>query len=276
MKKISTLILISCGIMFFAPRAKGQDTSRVRHPKQVITDEDSEDDAPQPAQKKKRAAAKMHDAPVCLGIAGGLNDATLIIGGNGSGAKYGPVLGGVMDIHLVGVLHLETGLYYAMTGGSNIYYQDAYTGQFVSGYYVWTVHTLEVPLTFEFKFGKPGHARFCLGLGGYVGYNIAGSLSPGDINGGTLKIGSDGSDDLKALDLGVAIDIGLQLKSGLFFRIRGQGGISDLEPKQEELGTYVGTIRTSCTRFEVGYLFNNGKKSKSRHGADDRYLEPKM
>ncbi len=259
MKKALTLSLITICLAGAMPKAFCQNTKKQRQNKEVaVEDADNEDDTVQVASGKHRGYAKGKEAPIMFGVHGGLNDATLIFGGTASGAKYGILLGGIMDVHVGGIVHLETGLLYAMTGGSNIVYVNTYNGQAVSGDYTWGVNTIELPATFEFKFGKPGRNHFFLGLGAYVALNVNGSISPNDVNGGTLKIGSSQTDDLKALDIGIGFDIGYQFKTGLFLRVRGQGGLNDLRAQSE--GLYVGTIRTSSSVFEVGYLF--GKVAK--------------
>jgi len=159
--------------------------------------------------------------------------------------------------------HLETGLLYQMTGGSGIVLGNGEITTF-------NVNTGELPVTFELKFGRPDRNHFCLGFGGYAAYNVSGSISPGHVNGGTLKIGSDMGDQIKAFDAGVSLDMSYQLRCGVFFRIRGQGGLSNLQPN-----TGYAAIRTQTGSLEIGYLIPGKAKHARRRNTDDD-IEMKM
>jgi hypothetical protein len=263
MRKTITIAALAVVSILYAPHVIGQDTSKVR--KEISPETDDEDDVPQAAAHKKKTAVVGTEAPVAGGLLVGLNQASLIIGGGTSAAVNGIVIGGIFDFHLVGVLHLETGLLYAMTGGSGLILNSGTTATF-------NVNTVELPVTFEFKFGNPGRNHFCLGLGGYVAYNVSGTVNATDGSSGTLAIGSDITDQLKSFDAGIGLDIAYQLKGGLFFRIRGQGGISNLQP-------YTGfgseTIRTQSASLEIGYLFSAKPKHTAKRNTDDD-VEMKM
>jgi hypothetical protein len=170
--------------------------------------------------------------------------------------------GGILDFHLVGVLHLETGLFYAVTGGTGI---ELYNGEAVT----FTVNTVELPLTLTFKFGKPGRNHFCLGIGSYAAYNVSGFVTPDDLT-RKFSIGSSNTDFIKAFDAGIGLDVGYQLKNGLFFRLRGQGGLSNLQPAIDGV-----SIRTQSTSLIIGYLFGAKAKHYARRVTNDD-IEMKM
>jgi len=260
MRKTITVFLLAISSIFYAPQIFGQDTSKV---KTSNHDTDDEDDAPQAPVHKKKEVVKGQDAPVSGGFLVGWNEASLVIGSNKSPAVNGVVIGGILDFHLVGVLHLETGLLYAMTGGSGIILVGGEIATL-------NINTVEIPVTFELKFGKPGRNHFCIGLGGYAAYNVSGSISPGDVNGGTLKIGSGYGDQIEAFDAGISLNIAYQLKNGLFFRIRGQGGLSNLQPNAG-----YDAINTESGSLEIGYLFGEKTKHTKRRNANDD-VEMKM
>jgi len=241
---------------FLAPHAYAQDTTKVRNEPGA----DDEDAAPVAAHKQKKTVSKIEEAPVAFGLIGGLNQAEFVIGGTASGAVNGILVGGIMDVHVGGVVHLETGLHYAMTGSQLTYYLEPTT---------WKINTIELPAIWQFKFGKPGMGHFFFGLGGYAALNVSGT----DANGGTLVFGTGSNANLKAFDAGILFDIGYQLKDGLLFRIKGQGGLPNLNPQSESA-----TIRTSAGSIEVGYLFGQPKK-KHHHivrSSADSDVEMKM
>jgi hypothetical protein len=195
-----------------------------------------------------------------------LNQAALIVGGNGSGGVNGILFGGMLDVRLGGVAHFETGLHYVMTGGSGLYLTSGVTA-------TWRVNTIELPVIFQFKFGRPGRNHFYIGAGGYAAYNVSGTSSASGYSSASMDIGSDNKAVLKTFDAGIIFDIGYQLKYGLFFRLKGQGGLTDLQPQ-----TGLATIRSSASSLEIGYLFGAPRKAH-RHGVrrdGNRDIEMKM
>lgn len=261
MRKIITISLLAVASICYTTHALGQDTSKAKQQKEINADAEDED-AVAPTEKLANKKMKPGSPVVTAGFMGGLNQASFVIDGTTSSPLNGVLAGGSIDFHLAGVLHIETGLFYAMTGGTGI---ELYNGQTVK----FTVNTVELPVTVTFKFGKPGRNHFCLGIGAYTAYNISGFVTPDDVT-RKFTIGSDNNDFIKALDAGVGLDVGYQLKNGLFVKLRGQGGLSNLQPAAEGV-----TIRTQSTSVSIGYLFGN-KRHPHHHTRNNDDLEMKM
>jgi hypothetical protein len=270
MKKIiSASTIIVCSILFFTPYSYGQNSKRAA--REINTDNnqgDDETEVPSENIRPKKSHTYHHTGnPIVIGIAGGLNFSDLVYGnGDGYGLRTGGTLGVLLDAHIGGRFYFQPGLFYASTGGSG-FIHDGHTYNNDKVY----LNTLDVPLSLVYKFGHSS-THFYLGLTAFVGYNFSGTYS--DASGsGSLKIGSSSTNDIKAVDIGAGINLGVELKSGLFFNLKDREGLSDLTP--DGLGTST-PIRSSSGSLTIGYFFGRQGAHRRVRGRDDRYLERKM
>jgi hypothetical protein len=161
--------------------------------------------------------------------------------------KYGIGAGGIIDYDFDDHIYIEPGLFYEMTGakisenGANVTYN---------------INTLEIPINAEYKFGKQKNGSYYFfGIGIYAADNISGKLSDGQSR--TLDIGSAANDDIKAIDIGAGLNIGIVAKNHYLFRMHSQVGILNLSPASNSDNS----IKTYAFGITIGY-FVCGKKPK--------------
>jgi len=126
----------------------------------------------------------------------------------------------------------------------------------------------------QLKFGAPREECFFVGIGGYAAYNLSGTVTPASA--GTFSIGSDPTDNLKALDIGLVANIGYQLENGIFFRARSQYGFTNLQPQVADptvVLSYTPSIYTRAYSLEIGYFFGHKAKHIRHISKDDGYQD---
>jgi len=176
----------------------------------------------------------------------GVNLANMSITNTTTSMKAGLAVGGVVDFGFTKNLYLQPGLFYLMNGCS-------FTGGSMS------VNTIEIPVNVEYKLGDEGSNRFFFGAGPYLGYNVGGTIKNGGQS-ASLKIGSakadlnSSGDDIKALDLGIGVNIGYLLANGFYVRAHYQAGLTNLDPSGGS-----SSIKTSAIGITVGYYFGAKK-----------------
>jgi hypothetical protein len=261
-KTASKLGIILCLFLFQIPYSYCQDNSKDK-PKKETNKEDQNDDenAPEedqvPAKKTKNMPTR-----VTLALEGGADLTALNIGGSLTNIAVGGTIGGYADIRMCGQFYVQPGLFYLMNGGADVILYNEFSGHPLD------INMIEVPVTVAYKTGRPGYwPRFTVGVGAYFGYN-----AEADINGLRLLIGNSSSDDIKATDIGVCANIGLELRNGIFFRIKSQRGLSNLRSDPTLTSIYSGS-----DAITIGYLFNK----KARHhrvvrSGNDQYIERRM
>ena len=126
-----------------------------------------------------------------------------------------------------------------------------------------SVNTIEIPLNFTYKTGKPGENRVFFGLGPYIGANLSAKVKFDDGSGTqTLNIGSDKStDDIKRFDVGIGLCVGDQLSNGFFVSAHYQAGFTNLYTITDGGAS----LRNYNMGLTVGYFFPDGKRSRSMH-----------
>lgn len=176
--------------------------------------------------------------------------------------KIGGRIGGIVDFGLSDNISLQPGIFYVMNG-----YKTSVLGIDVSA----SVNTIEVPINVEYKFGTPGGNRFFVGIGPYVGMNIGGTIKvSGSFLGvsvsdsKSIRIGSDTSSaDMKALDMGLGLNVGYQLSQGWIVKAHYQMGFMNLMPSGDENNS----MKNYNFGVSVGYLFGDKtKKDKKDEG----------
>lgn len=132
-----------------------------------------------------------------------------------------------------------------------------------------TLHYIEMPVDYVYKFGNPGSTRFMIGVGPYVGV-LANAQDknktttsyvdqPEVVTEGqtSLPIGqNDQTGNLKRLDWGGNAFIGIEGASGLYLKAGGELGLVNLQESNID-GKYYN--RNYNFLLNVGYLFGNKK-----------------
>lgn len=125
----------------------------------------------------------------------------------------------------------------------------------------------EIPINIVFKTGHLGTERFFFGIGANFGYLIGGKFkyhSYGSAYGvpfdTTATDRAQDKDPVRAFEMGLNLNGGYELPSGLLFRLYYTLGISDVG-----MGTEIDKNRN--WGFSVGYLF--GKRKALRHETQD-------
>ncbi len=161
--------------------------------------------------------------------------------------------GGVLDIALSRHLFLEPGLF-AVVNGTNLTYNN-YIPEHVY------VYSGELPINILYKLGNARGNRFFFGLGGFLGYNFAGSNSntTSSIYPTDIKVGTNKNDFIAPLDYGVGANVGYQLKNGLFFRARYQLGLANLSPDNSNNSK----ITSTSVGLQAGYFFRHAEGQRT-------------
>lgn len=184
-----------------------------------------------------------------------------------SGHKIGLRVGGVVDIGINEKMSFQPGIFFSMQGAKydlSVNYGFGVT----TGKYSTNQNELIIPLNLQFSTGAEG-SGFFFGAGPYLGYVLGGKIKEEDQSsvflGQTtalpdtsysLKVGNDSADAIKPFNLGIGINAGYKLPSGLFARIQFQYGFLNMRPK----GNSDNSIKGWNIALTFGYFFgsNNG------------------
>jgi len=176
-------------------------------------------------------------------------------------------IGGLADYSINDNISLQPGLFFAING-----IKYSYTIPFLgSADFSAHINTIQIPVNVQYKFGDAAGNRFFVGAGPFFAVNLSGSAKANVSGNGlipfgiptidssaSLKVGSDSSDYIKRFDFGVGVNGGYELKNGLFFRLHGQLGLLNLQPK----GNASNSIKSMNYNVSVGYWL--GKKSAKK------------
>lgn len=170
-------------------------------------------------------------------------------------------LGVSVNVMMHNHIDLQTGLCYSAKGFLLKEEERGATGQLKGhlGY-------IELPVNVIFKTGEEAGNRFYAGIGGYVGYGIAGNLAftsdpPGSVllsgEVGSIRWGSDKNSQFRRLDAGVNLLLGYQLKNSFFATAQATKGLLNIAADQhDEI-----TKNNITLRFTIGYLFKIKNKN---------------
>jgi len=241
-RTLSRLFIVVCLFFLQVPYSYCQDTKKQQPKKETNKeDADNEDEVLPEENVPTEQPKRMHER-VAIGVEAGPNLSLLQIAANSSHVTIGGTIGAYADIKIRGRFYVQPGIYYVMNGGSDVILYRAYPYEATM-----KINTVEIPVAITYKSGKPGdRTRFTASAVGYFGYNAA-----GDIHGYSLLIGSDNGDDIKATEVGVGVNVGLEFRDALFIRLKSQRGLTNLvtDPSRNAIYTesYAATI--GCVLF---------------------------
>jgi hypothetical protein len=168
------------------------------------------------------------------GVEVGLNAGDYHVKLNGDTKKTDFKLGGrvgvIAGIPLNEDFVFQPGLLYVTNG-----YRADLPGA-AGSYERYRVNTIELPLNVQHAFGDEDEAHLFAGAGPYVAYNRNGQyhIHSGTVNSDrALKMGTWPTDDIKQMDIGVGVNGGYRLASGLFVRLKAQLGLRNLWPDEK-------------------------------------------
>lgn len=171
--------------------------------------------------------------------------------------------GAVLDLTLSDHFSVQPGVFYNLNRTKTESKTEA-PGMSSSVKSTVMLHAVQVPVYAVYKTGDEGSGRFFAGIGGYVSYNIAGTLkteSSTTINGATnginastkMKFGNDKIDNLRPLDYGPSATLGYELANGLYFRGNFNYGLANMLPA----GNSDYSTKSMSFGLSVGYFFGN-------------------
>ena len=166
--------------------------------------------------------------------------------------KNGGMFGGIAEVELTDHLFLLPGLFY---------YRNGYEKPFAGGNMTVAINSFEVPLNIEYKFGPPRRVKFFVGAGPYVTVNQGGAVivsaypvySTYDI-----RIGNGATDDIRRWDVGLSGWGVYQITRGLFFRLRYQHGLLNMQPQHDANNSLV----NYSISISAGYVFPGDLRAK--------------
>ena len=212
-------------------------------------------------------------AQLAFGLEGGIGASSMYFAPavGYTSASQSPItswkLGEVADIQLNNNIFVQTGASLLQKGQSRKF--SFYTSDSLNVSVSQDLKLLyaELPLNLVFKTGHSGSERFFFGIGANFGYLIGGKFKYHN-SGNAYGVAFDSSatdraqdkDPVHAFEIGLNLNGGYELPSGLLFRLYYTVGISDVG-----VGTEIDKNRN--WGFSAGYLF--GKRKALRHETQD-------
>ena len=189
-----------------------------------------------------------------------------------NGLKYGGTFGGVAEVELDEHWFLLPGLFYLRNGYTSKLYVGGKIGFNQDETQTTGINTIEIPVNIQYKFGGPKQVRFFVGIGPYVAANVTGSVQiKGPVNNTrNIQIGHTTDNDIKIWDAGLGINGVYQVTEGLFFRLRYQMGLVNMNP----YGNADNTLKNYSFGITMGYIFPGDLKAK-KEGQDVNGSEEK-
>lgn len=171
--------------------------------------------------------------------------------------KLGLKIGGIVDIGITRTFSIQPGLFFSQKGYrldendvNGVVRNKADASRRA------TFNYIEMPLNVMFKFGRPRHARFIIGGGGYLAYGVSGKVKYGSYAGSSgtttedLDFGNNTrNDDYRNVDVGGQLFAGVLMPFGGYLRGQIQGGIANIDPANND--DYRVTNTTASLTFGV-------------------------
>lgn len=189
------------------------------------------------------------------------------------GIKLGIKAGANVNIPLGNYLMLQPGLFYSIKGVKQGAEQNIENGFYLASTKEnTTLHYAELPVNLQYNFNDPNEGRFFIGLGGYIGMAFSGktiingseTAGPITVSADTtmsLKFGNDyPSNNMRRFEFGAQANAGYQLRSGIFFRVMYQYGISNLVPQGNRPAGDESTRHSTNLTASIGYTLGYSKK----------------
>ena len=197
-----------------------------------------------------------------LSIKAGVNMADMEISNN-TGAldqlnkmKTGVHFGLFYEKASTGLFSYELGLMFDQKGFKNITESGAVTQTTLMDLY-----SLNLPVSLKIGFDIDENIKLFGKLGGYGGLNISGRMESEIMNSGEVEsnttnellIGNDATqDDIKPIDFGAQVGLGIQYKS-LLFEVVYDKGLANIMANQ----VLDDVLKNKNLKFSVGYQFGN-------------------
>lgn len=189
------------------------------------------------------------NAQVKLGVKGGMNLAKWNTKVNGTKeedykSKLGLQAGFVADFSLGKSLSFQPQILYTAKGTAEEH--NGHNDNIV-------INAIDIPLNVLYK-SPAKFGTFFVGGGPNIGYNLGGKVKSHDAgeDGEKIKIGN-GAGEVKALDFGLNLTTGLELKNGLFFSANYTAGLSNLSNINSV------TSKSNFLGVSIGYFFKHKK-----------------
>ncbi|MES2701246.1 MAG: porin family protein [Bacteroidota bacterium] len=164
--------------------------------------------------------------------------------------RIGMRVGAMLQFGLTENVYLQPGLFYAMNG---------FRLDFLGVKATYNINTLEIPINVVYKFGEPGDNRFFIGAGPYFGINMGGKEKTSGYPDLDLPMGSDSSDFMKPLDIGLGFAAGYEFANGFQVRANTQFGLANLMP----IGNSDNSIKSFNYGVTIAYMLGDkGAKKK--------------
>jgi len=160
--------------------------------------------------------------------------------------RAGIAVGVIADCRIIRNFSLQPGVFY-LTNGCKV------TG---AGYV--SVNTIQIPLNIQYGKRTGGGPDFFAGLGPFLSINFGYKEKMGGDPIMSYPVGNDTGSAIRSTDVGMGINAGVRF-SKLYFRVRGQMGVTNLEPHGDEHNF----ARSSSLGITAGYyIYRSGKKAK--------------
>lgn len=238
---VFALLVLQTQVSFAQDKTKNRQNKESNTTKEGDTEEDNTDTDDDGADEEP--AKGQNGGRVWLGLESGAGISVLQIGGKRSHVNISATIGGYADIRMAGRFYVQPGLFYTLNGGSEVTFDQV--TRYPHGV---IINMIEVPLTFAYKTGTiRSKARFTIGVGGYAGYNAGAAINSID-----LRIGDNDTNDIKRIDAGACMNVGVEIRNGLFFRLKSQWGLLDMQPAATGPAIY-----TESHILTIGYLIGN-------------------
>jgi Outer membrane protein beta-barrel domain len=168
-------------------------------------------------------------------------------------SKTGFTAGGFVNIPLAKTLYFQPGVNYVQKGFTETFPE---TREKIIAY----IYNIEVPLNFVYKTNNKKGDRFSenlwLGIGPTISMALSGKTTisyEGDTETTNIKFGNnEEEDDMKGMDIGANVMMGVQTQSGILIMANYNVGVSNLVPG----GTKENRLSNHYWGIKIGYVFN--------------------
>ncbi len=121
------------------------------------------------------------------------------------------------------------------------------------------VNSIEVPINLNYKM-----KHWFIGAGPYMAFNMSGKgtvSSPDTSYTKSLSFGTDSTNSLRKLDIGLGANVGYQFDNGIFLKVHLQTSLLNLAPKNPTVDGVTVTERNTNFGFTAGYYFKTKKRA---------------
>jgi hypothetical protein len=172
--------------------------------------------------------------------------------------------GAISEFRLYGQLFLQPGILITNKGSKYLIGND--TGGGTTGYSYFQFYTFnaDIPLNLKYNF-NPGSYRIIFTAGPQIGFGLSGKWTASNRTSSKVHFGNDPNDDLKRVDAGLNLGVGLEV-GRIQFSTQYYMGLRSLSP------TILNSKEQRFKMLSISIACLFGRETKVRRDYENRYL----